>query len=112
VSGLAPLAAEKTREVFWGFEPALELLWYLLAAISVLVFAYGVARPIAKYSNAFPHDTFDAFANSCGNSRFQIPDSRFVGSCRFGIWNLEFGIIVRRRFSRSSAKDQTFKQRV
>jgi Fe-S oxidoreductase/nitrate reductase gamma subunit len=52
VSGLAPLAAEKTREVFWGFEPALEVLWYLLAAISVLVFAYGVARPIAKYRRA------------------------------------------------------------
>jgi Fe-S oxidoreductase/nitrate reductase gamma subunit len=52
VSGLAPLAAEKTREVFWEFEPALEVLWYLLAAISVLVFAYGVARPIAKYRRA------------------------------------------------------------
>jgi Fe-S oxidoreductase/nitrate reductase gamma subunit len=52
VSGLAPLAAEKTREVFWGFEPALEVLWYLLAGISVLVFAYGVARPIAKYRRA------------------------------------------------------------
>ena len=52
MSGLAPLAAEKTREVFWGFEPALEVLWYLLAGISVLVFAYGVARPIAKYRHA------------------------------------------------------------
>ena len=49
---LVPLAAEKTREVFWGFEPALEVLWYLLAGISVLVFAYGVARPIAKYRRA------------------------------------------------------------
>jgi Fe-S oxidoreductase len=44
-----PLAAEKTREVFWDFEPALEVLWYVLAGISVLVFAYGLARPIAKY---------------------------------------------------------------
>ena len=52
MSGLAPLAAEKTREVFWEFEPALEVLWYLLAGISVLVFAYGVARPIAKYRRA------------------------------------------------------------
>jgi Fe-S oxidoreductase len=49
VSGLSPLAAEKTREIFWDFEPALEVLWYVLAGISVLVFAYGVARPIAKY---------------------------------------------------------------
>jgi Fe-S oxidoreductase len=49
---LAPLAAEKTREVFWELQPALEVLWYLLAGISVLVFAYGVARPIAKYRRA------------------------------------------------------------
>ena len=46
------LAAEKTREVFWDFEPALEVLWYVLAVFSVLVFAYGVARPIAKYRRA------------------------------------------------------------
>src|SRR5919106_566955 len=44
-----PLAAVKTREVFWDFEPALEVLWYVLAGVSVLVFAYGVARPVAKY---------------------------------------------------------------
>jgi Fe-S oxidoreductase len=48
----APLAAEKTREVFWEFEPALEVLWYVLAGLSVLVFAYGVARPIAKYGRS------------------------------------------------------------
>jgi hypothetical protein len=47
-----PLAAEKTREVFWDFEPALEVLWYVLAGFSVLVFAYGVARPVAKYRQA------------------------------------------------------------
>ncbi len=46
---MIPLAAEKTREVFWGLSTALEVLWYGLAVISVLVFAYGVARPIAKY---------------------------------------------------------------
>ena len=28
-----PLAAEKTREVFWDFEPALEVLWYVLAGM-------------------------------------------------------------------------------
>ncbi len=42
----------KTRDVFWDFEPALEVLWYVLAGFSVLVFAYGVARPIAKYRRA------------------------------------------------------------
>jgi Fe-S oxidoreductase len=44
-----PLAAEKTREVFWDFEPALEVLWYVLAVLSTLVFLYGVARPVVKY---------------------------------------------------------------
>ena len=42
-------AAEKTREVFWHFPAWLEVLWYVLAVSSVLVFAYGVARPLAKY---------------------------------------------------------------
>jgi Fe-S oxidoreductase len=42
-------AAEKTREVFWHFPTWLEVLWYVLAVASVLVFAYGVARPVAKY---------------------------------------------------------------
>jgi Fe-S oxidoreductase len=38
-----------TRDVFWRMPEELELLWYLLAVVSVAVFAYGVARPIAKY---------------------------------------------------------------
>lgn len=42
-------AAEKTREVFWHFPTWLEVLWYVLALSSVLVFAYGVAVPVAKY---------------------------------------------------------------
>jgi Fe-S oxidoreductase len=44
-----PLAAEKTREVFWGFGTLVEVLWYVLAVASVLVFAYGIAREVAKY---------------------------------------------------------------
>lgn len=43
------VGAEKTREVFWGMGSGLEALWYLFAFISVAVFAYGVARPVAKY---------------------------------------------------------------
>jgi Fe-S oxidoreductase len=31
-----------------------EVLWYLLAAFSVAVFAYGVARPVAKYRQGRP----------------------------------------------------------
>ncbi len=42
-------AAEKTREVFWHFPTWAEVLWYVLAVISVAVFFYGVARPVAKY---------------------------------------------------------------
>ncbi len=44
-----PLAAEKTREVFWHLPSWLEAVWYVLAIASTLVFAYGVAVPLAKY---------------------------------------------------------------
>jgi Fe-S oxidoreductase len=43
------LAAEKSRTIMWDMPTALIVLWYLLAAISVVVFFYGVAQPIAKY---------------------------------------------------------------
>jgi len=43
------LAAEKSRAVLWDTPLLLEVLWYALAAVSVLVFLYGVARPLAKY---------------------------------------------------------------
>ncbi|MCW2984595.1 MAG: glpC [Conexibacter sp.] len=39
----------ETREVLWHFPGWLEVTWYLLAVLSVLVFAYGVLRPIARY---------------------------------------------------------------
>ena len=39
----------KTREIFWGLPGWAEALWYVLAIISVGVFLYGVARPVAKY---------------------------------------------------------------
>jgi Fe-S oxidoreductase/cytochrome b561 len=42
-------AASETRPVFWHFATWLRVLWYLLAGLSVLVFCYGLARPIAKY---------------------------------------------------------------
>ena len=41
--------AEKTRPVLWHMSTGLEVLWYALAVLSVLVFAYGLARPVAKY---------------------------------------------------------------
>jgi Fe-S oxidoreductase len=46
---MTPLAAEKSREVFWGLGAVPEVLWYVLATASVFVFAYGIARPLAKY---------------------------------------------------------------
>ena len=39
----------KTREIFWGLPGWAEALWYVLAIVSVGVFVYGVARPVAKY---------------------------------------------------------------
>jgi Fe-S oxidoreductase len=48
-AAVAPIAAEKTRDIFWGMGTGLQLLWYALATASVIVFAYGVARPLAKY---------------------------------------------------------------
>jgi Fe-S oxidoreductase len=46
---MLPVAAEKTREVFWGVGAVPKALWYALALASVAVFGYGVARPLAKY---------------------------------------------------------------
>ena len=43
------LASVATRPVFWHFVVWLKVIWYLLAAASVVVFAYGVARPLVKY---------------------------------------------------------------
>ena len=41
--------ASETRPVFWHFVTWLKVVWYVLAVVSVGVFAYGVARPVAKY---------------------------------------------------------------
>src|SRR5882757_1936570 len=43
------LASEKSRPILWQMPLGLEVLWYLLAAISVGVFLYGVARPLLRY---------------------------------------------------------------
>jgi Fe-S oxidoreductase len=43
------LASVATRPVFWHFVVWLKVLWYVLAAASVAVFAYGLARPLVKY---------------------------------------------------------------
>jgi Fe-S oxidoreductase len=43
------LAATKTRPIFWHFVPWLKVVWYVLAVASVIVFLYGVLRPVAKY---------------------------------------------------------------
>ena len=44
------LAEVATREVFGGLSSTERKLWYALAVLSAFVFAYGVARPIAKYA--------------------------------------------------------------
>ena len=43
------LASVATRPVFWHFVVWLKVVWYVLAVTSVVVFAYGVARPLVKY---------------------------------------------------------------
>lgn len=42
----------QTRPVFWHFPTWLRATWYVLAVASVVVFAYGVLRPLAKYVRA------------------------------------------------------------
>jgi Fe-S oxidoreductase/nitrate reductase gamma subunit len=46
---LATETSEKTREIFWGLPTWAKVIWFGLIAISVIVFAYGVARPLSKY---------------------------------------------------------------
>jgi len=43
------LASVATRPVFWHFVVWLKVVWYVLAVTSVIVFIYGVARPLVKY---------------------------------------------------------------
>jgi Fe-S oxidoreductase/nitrate reductase gamma subunit len=50
-----PLAAVKSRPILWDMSTGLEVLWYSLAAISIVVFAYGLARPLLRY-RAAPRD--------------------------------------------------------
>ena len=73
----------KTRDVFWDFEPALEVLWYVLAGISVLVFAYGVARPLAKYR--------------VGRGGFVPPRSELPGRIREALRILFSHVSIKRR---------------
>jgi Fe-S oxidoreductase len=47
--GTLLVASVKTRPVFWGVSGGLKVLWYVLAVLSVFVFAYGVIRPFVKY---------------------------------------------------------------
>jgi Fe-S oxidoreductase len=43
------IRAGDTRVSFWHFPVWLEVFWYCLAIGSVFVFAYGVAKPVAKF---------------------------------------------------------------
>lgn len=50
------LAAQPTRETLWGMGPAAEVLWYVLAVLSVVVFLYGIVREVAKYRRGHADD--------------------------------------------------------
>lgn len=41
--------SEKSREVYWGFTPVLEVLWWSLVAASMLVFVFGLVQLFLKY---------------------------------------------------------------
>jgi Fe-S oxidoreductase/nitrate reductase gamma subunit len=43
------LGSVASRPVFWHFVTWLRVLWYVLAIFSVVVFVYGLARPLVKY---------------------------------------------------------------
>ena len=49
-----PLGAEETRETFAGLETWQIVLWYGLIALSVAIFAWGVARLVLKYRRGRP----------------------------------------------------------
>ena len=53
---MAPLgaASDKTREILWHTPQWAELLWYSLAAVSIVIFAYGVAMRVARYRAGRP----------------------------------------------------------
>jgi Fe-S oxidoreductase len=46
------LGAVKSRPILWHMPVGLQVLWYLLAGASVLVFAYGLAAPLLRYRSA------------------------------------------------------------
>jgi len=46
------LGAVKSRPILWHMPVGLQVLWYALAGISVLVFAYGLAAPVMRYRSA------------------------------------------------------------
>ncbi|MHB8532141.1 MAG: hypothetical protein ACYDC2_05425, partial [Solirubrobacteraceae bacterium] len=46
------LAAIESRPILWHMPAALQVLWYSLAALSAVVFAYGIARPLLRYRTA------------------------------------------------------------
>ena len=95
-----PVAAEKTRPVLWDFEPALEALWYVLAALSSLVFLYGVARPVVKYRGGrrdglpprseLPARTRDALRTVVSHASIKRRD-RYAGRAHAGLF---YGFVV------------------
>ena len=48
----APFASVESRPILWHMTVGLQVLWYTLAAISVLVFFYGLARPLCATAAA------------------------------------------------------------
>jgi Fe-S oxidoreductase/nitrate reductase gamma subunit len=45
-------ASIASRPILWDMPAGLQVLWYALAAVSVAVFAYGLAHPLLRYRGA------------------------------------------------------------
>jgi Fe-S oxidoreductase len=43
------MASTASRPIFWHFTPGLRIAWYALAVASVMVFVYGLVRPLRRW---------------------------------------------------------------
>ena len=43
------IGSTASRPIFWHFTPGLKIAWYALAVASVLVFVYGLVRPVRRW---------------------------------------------------------------
>jgi Fe-S oxidoreductase len=76
--GTVPLQSggQVTRETFWGISPVGELVFYYLAAVTLVVFGYGVYERFARYARG-DDDWFDRLDDLPGRV---VSAAKIVGS--------------------------------